>query len=374
MHSLLNSTKLLVRDSYYELHDIVIRREEASEDLLTAPTPSDRWFTPRVGWPEAPVEMPDAYMAAAPKGYTLQKWTPPPRLSPTADLQTEAKSTQKANVLDELFEMRDKQPSYGELRVEVLEAEGLPNSLLQGGVVDPYALVIFETCAARTSQVRNDTTPRWGAEAPRAFMCDVRCPYSMLHVVLLDEDLGQDDPLGRVVISICDLMTHTTYDCWWPLQFGASQRHVKRRGAVRLRISVLWEQDRQRLFRYGRVLPTFVLPLRDAETRRNVSFAVRGRMRHPALYRQSIFLTHIKDLRKTASDVAVFMVDFFFWRWSYANVLTLIGWQLLISYPTEILAFFPLVATFALLNSYAGLAKQPKQCAHPLPSVRVVGG
>ena len=92
-------------------------------------------------------------------------------------------------------------------------------------------------------------------------------------------------------------------------------------------------------------------------------FAVQGNMRHPALYRQSVFLTHIKDLRRTISDIAVFTVDFFFWRWPHMSALTMVIWQALISYPTEILAFFPLVAIFALMNSYVTLAKQPKQCA-----------
>lgn len=205
--SMFQSASTFVSDSYLELKDAVISREEASEDMLTAPTPSDRWFSD--GWAKNPAEMPASFMTLVPKGYKIVPWEPPPLLTPTI---ADNKSDQaKSRLIGELFDMRSQRPKFGELLVEVLEADGLANSLLQGGVVDPYALLVFETGAARTSQVRNDATPRWGAEAPRAFKFDIRCPYSLLYVALLDSDQCEDDPLGRVVISICDLCTHTTY-------------------------------------------------------------------------------------------------------------------------------------------------------------------
>ena len=100
----------------------------------------------------------------------------------------------------------------GELRVEILEAERLPK--MDGvGTCDPYAVVVFEGCAARTLAVRGKASdrqrPRWGSEAARAFRFPVRCPYSCLYVALKDADdllgndgLDPDDDIGRVTLPL----------------------------------------------------------------------------------------------------------------------------------------------------------------------------
>ena len=291
MFSLFKNAADVVADTYQELKDAVVDRGEASEDLLNASTPPDRWFTPQKGWSASPAPLSEALAAIG--NYKPAPWAPPELLCPKMD-------DADPGVRD-LFHHRESAPCLGELYVEVLEAEGLPNSVLQGGVVDPYAILVFEGGAGRTSQVRNDTTPRWGADAPRAFKFDVRCPYSMLHVALYDDDRTSDDPLGRVVVDIWNLFSHTTYDCWWPLQYGQVQKHVQRRGAVRLRVCVLWQRDRERLLKYANMLaPTFVLPLLSAQAKRGASFAVVGRLKHPGIYRQRVFLVHLKDLRRAS--------------------------------------------------------------------------
>ena len=186
-------------DTYLEVKDAMIHRAEASDEAVSAPTPADRWFTISHGWPSAPAELPQQHGT----------WAAPDAICPPA--------AQEAAIAAQL-EQRD---TIGELRVEVLEAESLPNSRLQMGCVDPYALIAFECVAARTSQVRNDRSPRWPAGAPRAFRLAITCPYSALHVALLDEDrMMDDDPLGRVVVDISQFLSRTTYDCWWPLQYG----------------------------------------------------------------------------------------------------------------------------------------------------------
>ena len=103
-------------DAYTELKDAVVHGAEANDDLVNMPTPEDRWFTPVLGWPSMPAKLPDK---AIPAGYTVQDWSPPKALCPTAvDVK-------------ELFDARFAREQIGELCVEVLEAEGLPNSLLR---------------------------------------------------------------------------------------------------------------------------------------------------------------------------------------------------------------------------------------------------
>ena len=172
-----------------------------------------------------------------PDGYKVGKWSPPPELIPDA-----SEAPQLYN--DATGQLRSSARAHiGTLRIEVLQCESLPKMMV--GIIDPYALVVFEGYAARTSTVRNDRTPCWGAEAPRAFQFPVACPYSTVDVALNDEDEGllPDDALGRVVIDLSQIRGRTVYDCWFDLQYGIARTKGKR-GAVRLRYSVEWFSDR----------------------------------------------------------------------------------------------------------------------------------
>ena len=108
----------------------------------------------------------------------------------------------------------------GELWVEVLEAE----HLLDGGALDaadPYAVLVVEGNAARTATVRDNNSPRWRSDSPRAFRFPIRRPYACLYIGLMDDDksgtlaisaLNTDDPMGRVVVPLGRLASDTVYD------------------------------------------------------------------------------------------------------------------------------------------------------------------
>jgi len=345
MFSFFSKVKDSAQDAYREVKDVLFEVQEASDDLLNTATPLDRWFTPAGGWPKAPSEMPPA---TAPAGYKLAPWEPPQPLCPTAEQEPW------------LFDARHERPKIGELFVEVIEAEGLPNSLTQAGAVDPYAVVVFEGAAARTSQVHNDTTPRWGAEAPRAFKFNITCPYSALHIALLDSDQFQsDDKLGRVVIDVSQFFSRTTYDCWWPLQFGMLRRHVSKRGAVRLRLTVVWAADRTRLLNYAGLLPTFIVPFIDTKARRVGGFAVTGTHSNPSKFQWKVFALHLSDLKSAVADLCASIVDFLFWRWPFVSICIFVLWQLLVSFPTMLPACVPMFALTGLIRSYNSLEDAP---------------
>lgn len=86
------------------------------------------------------------------------------------------------------------------------------------------------------------------------------------------------------------------YDCWFPLQYGELKRHRGERGVVRLRFSVVWFESRQRLLRYPKLAPTFVVPFRTARDLRNSVFAVQGRNKNPAQFRWATLKAHLYDL------------------------------------------------------------------------------
>ena len=127
-------------------------------------TPESRWFTPASGWVAASTGRPFA-------------GGKPPQLMPTA---TEA---------PELFMPPDE--ALGELRVELLEADALPDkdlNLTTRDFNDVYAMVIFEDSIARTPTLYDNAEPKWHSECARAFRFPIRAPHSSLHVALFDSD------------------------------------------------------------------------------------------------------------------------------------------------------------------------------------------
>ena len=328
-----------VRDTALEIKDAFVARQEASDDLVSAATPDDRWFTPSDGWSLDPVRVKDIDTIPLPRNYVPKPWSPPELLVPTR------------NGAPEVYEDVKDRAVIGEVRIEVLEAEGLPQ-LLQIGTVDPYALVVFENSAARTSTVRNDTSPRWGAEAPRAFIFPVTCGNSSVHIALLDEDSIADDPLGRVVIDISQLFSRTVYDCWWPLQFGLFCSHSGKRGLVRLRLSVTWKEDRARLFTLTEHNLNYVLPFVTSKAKNAAGFAVNGRAFNPYQFRSKVFQGHMTDLRAAIHDLGASVCDFFFWRWPFVSTFSFVLWQLLVSMPTMLPACITLGMTGALVRAY----------------------
>ena len=122
-------------------------RPQVPMERVDAPTPEALWFTPRDGWPTTTTTTTTA--AAA----TTVREPPPPLLMPTA---AEAAA---------LYEHEE--DALGELRVEVLQAEGLRGTNLSklnmrgiDTTSDPYALLMVEGFAARTSTVLdNDASP-----------------------------------------------------------------------------------------------------------------------------------------------------------------------------------------------------------------------
>ena len=104
----------------YEMKDAVVTRQKAPDHLVDALTPEDRWFSPHRGWPLNPEPYP---VEVTPSGYKISRWTPPPTLTPLADhdpIDPDSDSEAAALASD----------IVGEVRVEVLQCEGLPKLLV----------------------------------------------------------------------------------------------------------------------------------------------------------------------------------------------------------------------------------------------------
>ena len=131
-------------------------------------------------------------------------------------------------------------------------------------VADPYAVLVVEGNAARTATVRDNNSPRWRSDSPRAFRFPIRRPYACLYIGLMDDDskgalalsaLNTDDPLGRVVVPLGRLASDTVYDSWYFVQYENTQRHAGTLGALRVRLSVRFPSERARLLAYVKPFP-----------------------------------------------------------------------------------------------------------------------
>ena len=297
---------------------------------VVEPTPENRWFTPMNGWP-----CDDGNEHATPH-----------HLMPTAKDAAP------------LFESEDK--AIGELRVEVLEAENLPNmdavsGMSLGNKTDAYALLLFEGFAAQTSVVFDSLNPRWGGTDPksfRAFRFPVMAPYSVLYVCMVDYDgtkanapssskgsfkIDGDDPIGRIAIQLGRLTASTQYDCWFQLGYGAIEKPNGKLGSVRLRFSVTFKSERRRILSYLKDPPLPVIPLNKKRYRKIAAFAKHGKLADES-YNWAVLMVYVDELKanlKSAISVLAGLESWLLWRKRYipCSMASCVAYQVIISYP-----------------------------------------
>ena len=118
---------------------------------MEAPTDEGGWFTPRTGWPEGD------YAGGRPTNLMPTEGAMPGFHLPDAD-------------------------ALGELRVELLETDGLPTMDLLLDENDVYALFLFEGTVACTQAIMDVNNPRWHCVCARALRLPVHTANSALHV------------------------------------------------------------------------------------------------------------------------------------------------------------------------------------------------
>ena len=339
-------------DSVLEVKDSVIARQEAPPELIEAPTPDDRWWTPEHGWPK---EVADFPAELTPPGYKVQKWQPPPDLVPT--------KREAPHLFDGKLFPQAARPVIGELRLEVLQCLDLPRLMV--GIADPYVVVVCEGFAARVRTVRNDRSPCWGAEAPRAFRMSITCPYSTIGIAVNDEDegpLNADDPLGRAVLDLSQLHGRTSYDAWYDLQYGDTKRATGSRGRLRLRFSVVWRAERLRLLAYTELPPpTFAVSFNTRKFLTSSSFAVQGKHKNPAKFDSAVMTAQIKDIQRALRTIRRTVLNVLFWKVPGVSIAVFIMYQLFVSYPTEFIAMVPAMCLLGMVRTYLALP-----APHPL--------
>ena len=326
-----------------------------SEAEVVAPTPAGAWFSPASGWPQEVDGIPG--------------WKAPPSLVPTES---------------EVPDLFDPSVKIGEVRVEVLAATGLEACDQLTRSSDPYALVVFETNAARTNHFKVTRSPKWGPSHPRAFVFDVTRPFSCVYVALKDHDLStttMDDDMGRVVLELSTMASGVEYDAWYELKKKTYKKPNGKHGYVRLRYSVRFTSGRERFMRYAQPrgvgpfdpLPPFVVPMHTRVMVRNAQFATNGNQPGNR-FQWRVFKSYVSEITELTEAVSASagLQDLLFWRRRTAllSLFVCVAAQLLISYPAYLPSFFVLTLLFWLCHNYTHrLVIQPK----PTKRARVGG-
>ena len=147
-----------------------------------APTPDDRWFRPKGGWPRRPAG--------------VDEWRAPAEMMPTEQEEPRVFAGLEAEEI-------------GELCVEVVEASGLPIADTLARSSDPYVVLVFEGWAAKSSVVPNTTSPRWSVRSARAFRFPIQKPYSALYLAVQVCGLSHALTLLRALPHVARSLTPT---------------------------------------------------------------------------------------------------------------------------------------------------------------------
>jgi len=178
----------------------------------------------------------------------------------------------------------------GTMRVEVLQCLGLPKLDVRNDT-DAVAYCVLGSYAFATDVIPACGSPMWLAKMRRACIFPVFHAYARLYVGVFDDDpkKDRDSFAGRIAIDISRLRPKCTYDVTIPLRLSTHVYTRRKRGAIRLRFHLEWNNEKAAVLSY---LPTkFKLPKKiwppeprydvtvqcsDAKAFRNVAMTVHG--------------------------------------------------------------------------------------------------
>ena len=103
--------------------------------------------------------------------------------------------------------------SLGKVFVELICCENLINlDLGLNDSTDSFAAIVFEDSMVTTDIIYDCLNPRWMPWSRRAFAFNIYHPSSMLFLGVFDHDeMGNHDPIGRLVINTSKFHSNTTY-------------------------------------------------------------------------------------------------------------------------------------------------------------------
>jgi len=229
----------------------------------------------------------------------------------------------------------------GLMRVEVLQCRGLPQAK---GKVNPNC-VVYLVCgsyAFATDVIPQKVNPMWLRGMRRACALPVFHGYAVLMVGVFHDDgskgsSAKDTFFGRVEVPIARLRSNNTYDVTLPLRESTSVYSREKLGAIRLRFSFDYQDQRQFILSYApsmrnkignRVCTTVACA--DPKSFRNIALTVHG-THLPDQFSTDVFKAAIRELTFVQAVSLRFgkkyVRDLMYWKYPIFSAYCFGGWM-----------------------------------------------
>jgi len=139
----------------------------------------------------------------------------------------------------------------GRIYLEIIGANGLPNldtSIRGRDKSDPFAMIVYEDCCAKTDIIDDCLSPRWLPWMQRAFVLHMDHSSSDVFVGVFDYDPslgGGHDLIGRFAVETSSLRPDTEYVLSYNLYEDSFSKDRKAMGSVTVRIRVEFDSQKQ---------------------------------------------------------------------------------------------------------------------------------
>ena len=232
---------------------------------------------------------------------------------------TSSKSIAKAPLLPEV-EMLYGSPSMdgriGALRAEVLGCVSLPRSK-----PDIAVYLVCGDCAFCTDVLSGYRSPMWPCETRRAAVFPLHHAYVQLFVGVFDvrvrKNKENDVFCGRVALDIASLRSDTEYDVTLPLRASTFVYDRRKRGVIRLRLSLHWFSERAAVISYFKPAKSIsksspfvegqpTIPCADPKTFRNVAVTVYGQDL-PGKYSRTAFRASMREFNLYQQNLRIIL-------------------------------------------------------------------
>jgi C2 domain len=228
-----------------------------------------------------------------------------------------SKSTQLKSVpenIRQLWGSPSEDGRIGSIRVEVLGCVSLSRTK-----PDVSVYLVCGDAAFCTDVLNGYRSPMWPCVSRRACVFPVHHAFAKLYVGIFDARIRKNKEndvfCGRVVVDLASLRPDTEYDTTMPLRASAFVYDKRKRGVIRLRLSLHWFSERAAVMSYFKSVRSIVdssplvegqpaIPCADPKTFRNVAVTVYGQDL-PGKYSRTAFRATMREFNLYQQNIHV---------------------------------------------------------------------
>ena len=196
-----------------------------------------------------------------------------------AGIQRDNDTGRRTNNLSTETKTEENNGIVGQLNVEIIQAQDLPNldSGTLGNFTDAFVAMVFEDNICRTDVINDELSPRFMPWSQRAFNFSIQHPSSLLFLGVFDYDaIGDNTPVGRIVVDLSKFRGNTVYLLQYKLHSDPNKNDE--RGLLTIRLSIEWDSEKKALLKSFSAPPKFRVNVADHKAFRMVRYLCRGKV------------------------------------------------------------------------------------------------